>query len=98
MESRLQGMVTKLKGLIASLGKQSLEQSTDHSRLGSSTTADTQGNNTKLEFPHFNEEGLDGWLLHCEYFLKWPKLLWKTELSQQQCIQKGGLFSGIKDV
>lgn len=41
MESRLQGMVTKLKGLIASLGKQSLEQSTDHSRLGSSTTADT---------------------------------------------------------
>lgn len=32
------------------------------------------GSNTKLEFPKFGGEGLEGWLLRCEYFFEVGKI------------------------
>lgn len=80
METRLQEMMNELKGLIMRIQR-------NESQLSRSKTKEQResieasrkfnhpwGSSTKLEFPRFDGERLDGWLLCCEYFFEIGKI------------------------
>lgn len=68
-------MVSELKSLIAQLSKQQADLVSSRNEANASSNVEglynsPWGNNAKLEFPSFNGEVVDGWLLRCEYYFE----------------------------
>lgn len=66
-------MVSELKSLIAQLSKQQADLVSSRNEANASSNVEglynsPWGNNAKLEFPSFNGEVVDRWLLRCEYY------------------------------
>ncbi|KAF2283955.1 hypothetical protein GH714_017567 [Hevea brasiliensis] len=77
-EQRNQKAMDEIKALLAGLSLQNMELASGKGSDGSASNQNVSshkirqswGNSTKLEFPRFSGEGLEGWLLRVDYFFE----------------------------
>ncbi|KAF2320213.1 hypothetical protein GH714_026015 [Hevea brasiliensis] len=77
-EQRNQKAMDDIKALLAGLSLQNMELASGKGSDGSASNQNVSshkirqswGNSTKLEFPRFSGEGLEGWLLRVDYFFE----------------------------
>ncbi|KAF2311234.1 hypothetical protein GH714_021109 [Hevea brasiliensis] len=77
-EQRNQKAMDEIKALLVGLSLQNMELASGKGSDGSASNQNVSshkirqswGNSTKLEFPRFSGEGLEGWLLRVDYFFE----------------------------
>ncbi|KAF2316058.1 hypothetical protein GH714_040853 [Hevea brasiliensis] len=94
----------EIKALLAGLSLQNMELvsgkgsdgSASNQNVSSHKIRQSWGNSTKLEFPRFSGEALEGWLLRVDYFFEVANVTADDRVKMAALHLEGKAFNGIK--